>query len=560
MRIKSTRTLLLTDYPEPPNPGGLIVPSPIDLYRRVSSRRLAIWDMRPSLAPDTVEVCTVNHITYSGSATLCGFKGFFTYNDGITPRYLTKTVKGFQQYVNGYFYSPLRPTPLNEKARIMNDLKLLVAGDNVWTVADIPPAETPHLRSGYKNVPAIESAWYGQAAYDPTDGCSLANNIHVFRRTNGWQYANVMQFSTGAATSDEIVVSVNNLWAGPYPGEFQTVVGYNEIRYVGLNERHYVAVGNTAYGNQLGSHTVFGYVKELLGNEHTLYDQLVIDGAVVTATKANELVSFDDSTGIFSGSLSAISVVIPETLNEIGFTYKIEFVILRTTGVVSSHQVVKYQYVGNGTNPRQISVPLPVALPGTSIAFSGECVIVAKDFSGWNEFELQPENVWLVRTNPITDWPQEGRFICGNPSLIGVDDFDTLPDTGIGGTILETESGQCWENGRMFQPVDIIGWHEYDSQADGEYNITPGAIGFRGLARFFIYDNYLGTDDFNAITDGTYTQTYGGIGWADLGRFLVIDEPIGYDDFNAITDGTYTTTPQAQGFAGDGRLFIVDTP
>lgn len=45
MRIKSTRRVLLTAYPDPPYPNGLITPSPISVTKRISSERVAIWNM-----------------------------------------------------------------------------------------------------------------------------------------------------------------------------------------------------------------------------------------------------------------------------------------------------------------------------------------------------------------------------------------------------------------------------------------------------------------------------------------------------------------------------------
>lgn len=504
-------------------------------------------------------ICNLTFTTYEGSGTWCGFKGFFTFNDGVTPRYLTKTVKGFQQYVNGEFVQTEYPNWSDEKDEILSQIDTLVSDDDAWTVDDIPPPENPSTRAGYLGVSAIESAWYGSASYDPEDGCSLANGIHVWRRTNGWQYAVLMSYVTGPSTSDEILDDVDDVFSGPYPGESQVVIASNTISTPSPNERISKAFGFTTLGNQLGSHTVIGTVREILGSEHTLYDQLVLDGAEVTSTRTSELTVFDDDTGSYEGQISSFSFVVSDTLNQSGVRYVVEFSVTRTTGSVSESLSLSEYYVGDGTSGRTISVVIPPADVGTSTEFNGECVTVRRDVSGFFSFDAMTDSEFAATTDSEERWQTNGRFVCGiGGSSIGGYSFEELPDSSGNDALIDTEVGHCFGDGLLFSPFEPIGWHEFENLADGNLNLTPGSVGFVGIGKLFITDNKTGRFLFETLADGTYTTTAGGTGFAGQGVFVEDFQQFGIFEFEAIADGAVSTTPVENGFASAGNLFVVD--
>lgn len=445
------------------------------------------------------EVCTptLSFITYSGSGTWCGFKGFFTFNDGITPRYLTKTIKGEERYYNYFPWGAPAFGPT-----ILQTIRDWVASED----------DTPEAGDG------IQTFWSGSASYDPSDGCSLANGLQMYRRTNGNPYPFLTSYGIGPddETSNISNAYVDDIWGFP-PGFYGIVVtGYNAVFTGSPDERNYLAYGFTAIGNQLGSNTVVGNVRERLSNEHTMFDQLVIDGAQVSSTQQSSLVSFNDETGEFEGTLSAFVFVKPDGFNELGVRYTIYFVVNVTTGMTTTEQEVNLSYVGTGVADEEITVPLPVYLDST-VEFVEQCISVYKTIENTDGYETYVIGSDYYTLPAIQEWQAESDMDCG----IGVssDGYEDLP---LGPIVGEPDCGNCWDG-----PLETGGPNELES-----------------------YDGY---EDYPL---GPLYYEYLGFGWGEYGDLVIVDynqSTEGYEDYPL---GTITMLDSIEMWGGIGDIFI----
>lgn len=491
----------------------------------------------------TGKVCGLTHTTYSGSGTWCGFKGFFTFNEGITPRYLTKTVRGENRYFNSWPWGDGSINPL-----IHLEIRQWVLGlDPLFPAPQGNPAPS-----------GMQTFWLGQASYDPANGCALANGINVTRRTNGHPHAFIMAYGHGPELETMLAPNPLDIWAGW--GFYGNIVhGYNTVVIEGEAIRNFTALGLTAYGNQLGSHTVYGLVREALGNEHTLFAQLVISGGQVTATRQSELTSYNDATGAFAGTVSAFTFTKPAGLNATGKRYTVRYRITVTTGIVVEEREEAVEYAGTGIAAEQHTVPLPVIL-GAVTAFDGECITITETRESWDDFEHLADTQFTETLGEAPGWAAVGDLSCGTG--ISADDFEEAfmvlnpGQTEVIVTSLET--GYCWL-GPMdaTSPAELEAWDDFEDYLAGSYQVIQNkGFGWVGYGDVFTVDNPGGSDDFESYALGVLVNmdfNPGWVGFGDMGTHAL--DAVANDDFESYALGAFTVMNGGENWTGNGDIY-----
>lgn len=536
MRAKSTRIILLTDFPEVENPGGIISPASPTVIRRATSSRTMLWDMRDEEFPDGENICDSNitHTTYTGSGNWCGYFGNILNEHGYNNRFLNLTMNG------------------------------TVTGENWMGFGTVPMASFPPW--------TLECS--GGAAVDPSDNCSEANNLLIEQHTNGapipmsgwgWNWSTVGIDIVDTTIPDPEILNRTTIYGHPVSGDFpedgvNTPFGVSRmtpgnIAIINDTVKHFYIEEGWFGGAFAGYWNSYGTVVVTLSNEQTLYDQLLLDGASVAPTRGSRIVSLDNESGAYEATVSAVTFTIPDALNVNGVEYVVMFRVRRTPDVGEPVLMeIWHYYTGNGNAGETMTVQLPPAINSIT-EFVGECVslIPASDLGDYDNFERLTDGAWAHDVGAWQGWDAPMRFICGG--TISYDSFERIasdPDVALALTD-EVDSGHCWADNWRFLNKNDISWDDMEGKVDGEtVGIWIGGIGWGANGIFYEVPQERAFDNFESYAVGDITEWENGTNWGSVGEFIADGQSLAEDDFDAYADGAITVLDNGDGWGSDG--------